>query len=103
MNAPVGTLEHNLDRSGSYTATVTLVGQVIALHGTRIARELARARPDRTVIAELERSRAAAVAVCRSLGSADPATLDGIRDTYARMYLDLLAGPEAPSRETSPA
>lgn len=91
MNAPVGTLEYPLDRSGGYTSTVTLLGQVIALHGTRIARELARPRPDRAVIAALESSRNAAVEACRTLNSADAATLDELRDTYARMYVELLS------------
>jgi hypothetical protein len=91
MNAPAGTLELSLERSGGYTQTVTLIGQVIALHGTRIARELARPRPDRAAIAALELGRNAAVAVCRTLNTADAALLDEIRDTYAQMYLDLLA------------
>lgn len=92
MNAPAGTLELSLERSGGYTQTVTLIGQVIALHGTRIARELARPRPDRAAIAALDSGRNAAVALCRTLNTADAATLDEIRDTYAAMYLDLLAG-----------
>ena len=91
MNAPAGTLEYTLDRSGGYTSTVTLLGQVIALHGTRIARELARPRPDRAAIAALEAGRNAAVAVCRTLSTLDDAKLDEIRDTYARLYLDLVA------------
>ncbi|MBA3744756.1 hypothetical protein [Sporichthya sp.] len=91
MNAPAGTLELSLERSGGYTQTVTLIGQVIAMHGTRIARELARPRPDRAAIAALESGRHVAVALCRTLNSADTATLEEIRDTYARMYLDLLA------------
>lgn len=89
MNAPA--LELSLERSGGYTQTVTLIGQVIALHGTRIARELARPRPDRAAIAALESGRAAAVALCRTLNGADPATLAEIRDAYAQLYLDLLA------------
>src|SRR3954470_17859745 len=91
MSSHAGTLEYTLDGSGGYTATVTLLGQVIALHGTRIARELSRPRPDRAVIAALEAGRNAAVQVCRTLNTADATTLDEIRDTYARMYLDLLA------------
>jgi hypothetical protein len=91
MNAPAGTLEYTLDRSGGYTSTVTLLGQVIALHGTRIARELARPRPDRAAIAALESGRTAAVQVCRTLNALDAAAIDEIRDTYARLYLDLLA------------
>lgn len=94
MNAPVGTLELSLDRSGGYTQTVTLIGQVIALHGTRIARELARPRPDRAAIAALESGRNAAVALCRTLNTVDIAALDQIRDTYAALYLDLLAGSQ---------
>ena len=91
MNAPAPALDLSLERSGGYTQTVTLIGQVIALHGTRIARELARPRPDRAAIAALESGRSAAVQVCRSLNGVDAATLDEIRDTYARLYLDLLA------------
>ena len=92
MDVPAGTLELSLERSGGYTQTVTLIGQVIALHGTRIARELARPRPDRAAIAALESGRSAAVQLCRTLNGADAATLDEIRDTYAQLYLDLLAG-----------
>jgi hypothetical protein len=101
MNAPVGTLEHTLDGSGGYTATVTLLGQVIALHGTRIARELARPRPDRAVIAALEAGRTAAVGVCRTLNTADGAQLDQIRETYAELYLELLAATSAFGRRDS--
>jgi hypothetical protein len=86
---------------------VTLIGQVIALHGTRIARELARPRPDRAAIAALESGRAAAVQTCRMLNTADAATLDEIRDTYARLYLDLLAAssgsPGRAGRDSSEA
>ena len=103
MNAPVGTLEYALERSGTYTSTVTLIGQVIALQGTRIARELARPRPDRAAIAALESARATAVQVCRTLNSAAAATLDEIRDTYAQMYLELLAGPATNRRDASTA
>jgi hypothetical protein len=103
MNAPAGTVELALEGAGSYTSTVTLLGQVIALQGTRIARELARPRPDRAAITALESARAAAVAVCRTLNSADPARLEEIRDTYARIYLELLAGPAPGSRERSGA
>ena len=103
MNAPAGTLEISLDRSGGYTQTVTLLGQVIALHGTRIARELARPRPDRATIAALESGRDAAVAVCRTLNTVDSATLDEIRDTYARLYLDLLAASGRGASSTSGA
>jgi hypothetical protein len=102
MNAPAGTLEYPLDRSGGYTSTVTLLGQVIALHGTRIARELARPRPDRAVIAALEAGRNAAVEVCRTLNAVDSATLDEIRDTYAQMYLDLLATTPHRPRQDPP-
>ncbi len=91
MNAPAPTLDLSLERAGGYTQTVTLIGQVIALHGTRIARELARPRPDRSAIAALESGRSAAVQVCRTLNSVDAAALDEIRDTYAQLYLDLLA------------
>lgn len=103
MHAPAGTVEHPLERSGTYTSAVTLIGQVIALQGTRIARELSRPRPNRAEIAALESARRSAVEVCRTLNSADPARLDEIRDTYARMYLDLLAGSSAGTRERSGA
>jgi hypothetical protein len=102
MNAPAGTLEYHLDRSGGFTSTVTLLGQVIALHGTRIARELARPRPDRAAIAALEAARKAAVEVCRTLNTLDAATLDRIRDTYAQMYLDLLASTPHRLRQDPP-
>ncbi len=99
MNAPAGTVTCALERSGTYTSTVTLIGQVIALQGTRIARELARPRPDRAAIAALESARATAVQVCRTLNSAAAAPLDEIRDTYAQMYLDLLASTAANRRD----
>ena len=92
MQAPAGLVQSPLERSGTYTSTVSLIGQVISLQGTRIARELARPRPDRAAITALESARATAVGVCRTLDSTDPARLDEIRDTYARMYLNLLAG-----------
>jgi hypothetical protein len=91
MHAPAGTLDYTFDRSTGYTATVTLVGQVIALHGTRIARELARPRPDRTAIAALESARATAVGVCRTLNTADASTLEEIRATYTELFEELLA------------
>ena len=103
MHAPAGPVEHRLERSGTYTSTVTLIGQVIALQGTRIARELARPRPDRAAIAALERARRSAVELCRTLSAADPARLDEIRDLYARMYLDLLAGRGTGSGDTAGA
>lgn len=87
-----GTLELSLEGSAGYPATVTLLGQVIALHGTRIARERSRPRPDLAVIATLEASRTTAVLTCGSLHRTDPAELDEIRDRYARMYLELIAG-----------
>lgn len=90
MDGAAATIDLALEGSAGYTATVTLLGQVIALHGTRIARERARPRPDRAAIAALELGRNTAVHVCRTLNSADPATLDEIRDTYAQLYLDLL-------------
>lgn len=103
MHVPAGTVDFALERSGTYTSTVTLIGQVIALQGTRIARELSRPRPDRAEIAALERARRAAVQVCRTLNSADPARLEEIRDSYARMYLDLLAGTGVGTRDASGA
>lgn len=90
MDGAAGTIELALEGSAGYAATVTLLGEVIALHGTRIARERARPRPDRSAIAALEVGRNTAVQVCRTLNSADPATLEEIRDAYARLYLDLL-------------
>lgn len=103
MHASAGTVEFPLERSGTYTSTVTLIGQVIALQGTRIARELSRPRPNRPGIASLESARRAAVQVCRTLNSAEPARLEEIRDTYARMYLDLLAGTSLGIRDGSGA
>ena len=103
MHAPAGTVEFALERSGTYTSSVTLIGQVIALQGTRIARELSRPRPNRAEIAALESARRTAVQVCRTLNSADPARLEEIRDTYARMYLDLLAGTRHGTRDGSGA
>ncbi len=92
MNAPAQTLEHPLDRTGDFTSTITLVGRVIALQGTRIAREQARPRPNRAAIAELQNARDAAVALCRTLAQADPATLDEIRETYAALLAELSTG-----------
>ena len=103
MQAAAGTVEFPLERSGTYTSTVTLIGQIIALQGTRIARELSRPRPDRAAIAALESARRAAVQVCRTLNSADPDRLEEIRDTYARMYLDLMTGTGPGTRDASGA
>ena len=103
MQAAAGTVEFPLERSGTYTSTVTLIGQVIALQGTRIARELSRPRPDRAAITALESARRAAVQVCRTLNSADPDRLEEIRDTYARMYLDLMTGTSIGTRDGSGA
>lgn len=96
-------LDHSYVGSGGYTQTVTLLGQVIALQGTRIARELSRPRPDRDAIAALESGRNAAVAACRTLNTADEATLDEVRDTYARMYLELLSPTTSGLRAASGA
>ena len=92
MNAPAQTLEHPLERTGDFTSTITLVGQVIALQGTRIARELARPRPNRAAIAELQNARSTAVALCRTLAKADAATLDEVRETYAALFVELSTG-----------
>ncbi|MGQ0630350.1 MAG: hypothetical protein ACT4P1_04860 [Sporichthyaceae bacterium] len=78
-----------------YGSTVALLGQVIALHATRIARERSRPRPDRAIIADLERSRSEAVAACRSLSSADPAALERIWQRWTQVFLDLLTNAAA--------
>lgn len=75
---------------GGYTATAVLLGQVIALQGVRIARERSRPRPDRTVINELERARAAAVTACRGLTSTDPDGVERTHREYAPVFLTLL-------------
>lgn len=86
----IGALESN--DPAAYCSTVSLLGQVIALHGTRIARERARPRPDFAVIAALESTRTAAVATCRTLHRADAGELESVRDSYARLYLELISG-----------
>lgn len=95
MDRVAGAIDLAVEGSAGYSATVTMLGQVIALHGTRIARERARPRPDRSAIAALELGRLRAVEVCRTLNSADAATLEEIRDTYARLYLDLITDTAA--------
>lgn len=84
-----------LEGAAAYTATVGLVGQVIALQGVQIARERARPRPDRIAIKDWESARAAAVAVCRRLSSADPDDVDRVSREYARLYRQLVAAQTA--------
>lgn len=94
-----------IDRPGTragadYSSSVSLLGQVIALHATRIARERSRPRPDRRVIAELEASRGAAVAACRSLSSADPVALERICERWTTVFLDLLTNAAGATSRT---
>jgi hypothetical protein len=76
---------------------VALVARVIALLGVQIARERARPRPNREVIAQLEAERGAAVMVCRRLSSDDPDGVDEVCREYARLYRRLVETPSAPS------
>ncbi|MGQ0623401.1 MAG: hypothetical protein ACT4PP_01910 [Sporichthyaceae bacterium] len=93
-----------IERAGTscvdYGSTVALLGQVIALHATRIARERSRPRPDRSAIAELEASRNEAVAACRALTSADPAALERICERWTTVFLALLTNAAGVSART---
>jgi hypothetical protein len=73
-----------------YARALTLLGQVIALQATAIARERSRARPDRELIARLEHRRREAAEVCRRLSSSDPAELSRVIREYRGVHDTLL-------------
>lgn len=102
MDSVAHPIDLPVDGSARYTATVVLLGQVIALQSTQIARERSRARPDHVAIDELERGRTAAVLTCRSLTSAEPDAMEAVRSEYSRVYLDLLADARAAARVRQP-
>ncbi|HZE66354.1 MAG TPA: hypothetical protein VE081_06955 [Sporichthyaceae bacterium] len=74
-----------------YSQALTLVGLVIALHATAIARERSRPRPDREWIATLEQHRRDAVDTCRRLSSNDPDELFRVVQEYSAVHDTLLA------------
>jgi hypothetical protein len=74
-----------------YAQALTLMGRVIALYATAIARERSRSRPDHELIARMERDRSAAVEVCRRLSSTDPASLVRAVREYATVHDTLCA------------
>jgi hypothetical protein len=80
-----------LESSAAYTATIGMVGQVIALLGVQIARERSRPRPDRAAIREWEAQRNQAVLVCRRLSSADPAGIEQVNREYTRLFHQVLS------------
>ncbi|MGQ0463893.1 MAG: hypothetical protein ACT4QG_01100 [Sporichthyaceae bacterium] len=74
------------------TSTAALLGDVIALAGTLIARERSQVRPNRAFIDDLERTRRTAVNDCQSMGSADLAGLADLRSRFADTRVRMLAG-----------
>jgi uncharacterized membrane protein YccC len=74
-----------------YAHALTLLGQVIGLFATAIARERSRSRPDHDFIARMERQRHEAVEVCRRLTSADPESLVRAVREYAAVHDTLRA------------
>jgi hypothetical protein len=72
MTAPGDITVFDMAERVDYAQALTLLGQVIALYATAIARERSRSRPDHDFIARMERQRHEAVEVCRRLSSADP-------------------------------
>jgi hypothetical protein len=74
-----------------YPQALTLVGMVIALHATAIARERSRPRPDHQWIATLEQHRREAVETCRRLSSSDPDELFRAVEKYSAVHDTLLA------------
>jgi hypothetical protein len=83
-------LFETVDRA-DYGQALTLLGQVIALHATAIARERSRPRPDREVIERMERHRHEAVELCRRLSSNDPDQLTRVVREYSSVHDTLLA------------
>ena len=74
-----------------YAQALTLLGQVIALHATAIARERSRPRPDRELIARMERHRNEAVELCPRLTSSKPEELTRVVRQYSSVYDTLRA------------
>jgi hypothetical protein len=74
-----------------YTQALTLLGQVIGLHATAIARERSRPRPDRELITRMEQHRHEAVELCRRLTSTDQDQLDRVVREYSSVHDTLLA------------
>ncbi|HEY2834305.1 MAG TPA: hypothetical protein VGJ14_17915 [Sporichthyaceae bacterium] len=74
-----------------YPQALTLVGLVIALHATAIARERSRPRPDRGLIASMEQHRREAADTCRRLTSSDPDELFRVVQEYSAVHDTLLA------------
>jgi len=91
MIAPGDTAVFDMAERVDYAQALTLMGRVIALYATAIARERSRPRPDHEFIARMERDRREAVEVCRRLSSADPESLVRAAREYATVHDTLCA------------
>lgn len=80
------------EQRADYAAASSLVGAVLSLIATQLARERSRARSKPERVARLEAYRTDALRTLRQL---EPENADAVSDKFATLYLTLLADEPA--------